>query len=295
MFISLLIVTFLVALAVSSIVVLLFAKPVRRIMNRIIPDDISAAWAAGDGHVHGERRMSGRSGILPVGMALLIAAGGGCAAVRSDIEGAYTGAAPAQNTRTDSARTVATTANRVNVAFLFTHAHQNHGWDIIPKLDNEYRYVNGFYDFFRDALPTLTTVGTYATFTDKADDVTNPKRRAERDSLAVSHDYVVRMRFMRETSFARGTLGAIASTATLTLVPVPYERCYSVTAEVYARDGRLVKTYKRETSVTMWVEAFLVFVYPFAPENRKTDEVYLAFLRDIFREIDADDMLEPVR
>ena len=44
MFISLLIVTFLVALEVSSIVVLLFAKPVRRIMNRIIPDDISAAW-----------------------------------------------------------------------------------------------------------------------------------------------------------------------------------------------------------------------------------------------------------
>lgn len=44
MFISLLLVTFLIALAVSSVIVLLFARPVRRIMQRIIPDDISGAW-----------------------------------------------------------------------------------------------------------------------------------------------------------------------------------------------------------------------------------------------------------
>lgn len=44
MFISLLIATFLIALSVSGIIVLLFAKPVKRIMARIIPDEISAAW-----------------------------------------------------------------------------------------------------------------------------------------------------------------------------------------------------------------------------------------------------------
>ncbi len=44
MFIGLLIATFLIALSVSGIIVLLFAKPVKRIMARIIPDEISAAW-----------------------------------------------------------------------------------------------------------------------------------------------------------------------------------------------------------------------------------------------------------
>lgn len=44
MFISLLAVTFFIALVVSGLIVLLFAKPVKRIMGRIVPDDISAAW-----------------------------------------------------------------------------------------------------------------------------------------------------------------------------------------------------------------------------------------------------------
>ena len=44
MFISLLIVTFLIAFAVSTIIAVIFAKPIKRIMLRIIPDDISKAW-----------------------------------------------------------------------------------------------------------------------------------------------------------------------------------------------------------------------------------------------------------
>jgi len=44
MFISLLVVTFVIALVVSGLIVLLFARPVKRIMARIVPDDISAAW-----------------------------------------------------------------------------------------------------------------------------------------------------------------------------------------------------------------------------------------------------------
>lgn len=44
MFISLLLVTFLIALAVSTIIAVIFAKPIKRIMFRIIPDDISRAW-----------------------------------------------------------------------------------------------------------------------------------------------------------------------------------------------------------------------------------------------------------
>jgi tellurite resistance protein TehA-like permease len=44
MFIGLLAVTFIIALVVSALIALLFAKPVKRIMTRIVPDEISGAW-----------------------------------------------------------------------------------------------------------------------------------------------------------------------------------------------------------------------------------------------------------
>jgi sensor histidine kinase regulating citrate/malate metabolism len=45
MFPTLLVVTFLVALTVSIVVAAVFAKPIKRILNRIIPDEISSAWS----------------------------------------------------------------------------------------------------------------------------------------------------------------------------------------------------------------------------------------------------------
>ena len=45
MFPTLLIVTFLVALTVSIVVAAVFARPIKRILNRIIPDEISSAWS----------------------------------------------------------------------------------------------------------------------------------------------------------------------------------------------------------------------------------------------------------
>ena len=45
MFPTLLIVTFLVSLAVSVIVAVVFAGPIKRILKRIIPDEISSAWS----------------------------------------------------------------------------------------------------------------------------------------------------------------------------------------------------------------------------------------------------------
>jgi hypothetical protein len=217
----------------------------------------------------------------------------GCAASRSPLGGAFQGPSALGSSATPPPAQVAL-AEKVSVAFIFTHVQQNKGWDVIPKLHHQDRYANGFYDLLRDALPTLTNLGPYATFTDRADDVTDPRRRAERDSLAVgSHDFTVKMRFMRETSFPRQALGTIASVLTVTSVPVPYTRRYSVTAEVTDRSGRRLKTYQREATVTQWVQAFLVFVYPFHPETRKTDEVYLEFLKDVFREMEADRVLDP--
>jgi len=202
-------------------------------------------------------------GLVPLLAATLLVSG--CAASRSALGGAFQGV-PAPGPR----------AEKVSVAFIFNHVQQNLGWDAIPKLNHQDRYANGFYDFFGNALPILTNIGSYATFTDRADDVTDPRRRAERDSLALgSQDFTVTMRFARETSFPRQALGTIASVLTLTALPVPYTRHYSVTAEVTDRSGRLLKRYERKASVTQWVQALLVFAYPFHPETRKTDEVYM--------------------
>ena len=45
MFITLLIVTFVIAFVVSSIVVLVFGRPINNILTRIIADKISTAWS----------------------------------------------------------------------------------------------------------------------------------------------------------------------------------------------------------------------------------------------------------
>jgi hypothetical protein len=44
MFVTLLVVTFIVALGVSGLVVLLFSKPIGRILQRIVSEDLSSAW-----------------------------------------------------------------------------------------------------------------------------------------------------------------------------------------------------------------------------------------------------------
>lgn len=45
MFITLLVVTFIISVAVCSMVVLFFGKPICRILHRLIADDISQAWS----------------------------------------------------------------------------------------------------------------------------------------------------------------------------------------------------------------------------------------------------------
>jgi O-antigen/teichoic acid export membrane protein len=44
MFITLLAVTFLIAFVVSSVVVIVFGRPIGKILGRIISDEISKAW-----------------------------------------------------------------------------------------------------------------------------------------------------------------------------------------------------------------------------------------------------------
>jgi len=208
----------------------------------------------------------------------------GCATFKSDMDGKF-------NHTTEKNFG----ADRVNVLFIFSHYRQTIGYDAIPKLDNKYQRINGFDDFFRDALNELTNIDNYATYTEYASDVNEPERRALKDSLMRSNDYVVDMKFKREKSFAKYFLGSIGSAITLTLVPIPYHNSYAVEVEIYNSERQLIKTCSRNSGLTKWVQALLIFAYPFHPEKRKQEELYVDYLHDIFRQIEAEKVLAAKR
>lgn len=182
-------------------------------------------------------------------------------------------------------------AEKVSVLFIFSHLRQTKGYDAIPKLDSQRGIIDGFNDFFQDASNELTNLGRYATFTNFASDVNEPERRAFRDSLEKQHDFVMKIKFMREKSFAKHFLGTLFSSLSLTLLPIPYSYSYSVNVDIFNAKGQLVKNYSRSNSLTKWVQTLLVFMYPFHPETRKKEEVYVEFLHDIFRQVEAEKVL----
>jgi hypothetical protein len=205
----------------------------------------------------------------------------GCATFKSDLKGKYI--APAEKNYE---------ADRVSVLFIFSHFRQTKGLDAIPKLDNQYERIRGFDDFFQDALNEFSNVKNYATFTEYAADVNDPARRAQKDSLIRSHDYIIKIKFKREKSFAKNFLGSITSSVSLTLLPIPYTYSYSVSAEVYDSQLHLLKNYSRSASLTKWVQTFLILAYPFHPEQRKKEELYVQFLHDIFKQIESEKTLK---
>jgi hypothetical protein len=176
----------------------------------------------------------------------------------------------------------------VKVLFAFSHYRQIRGYDAIPRLDNKYQRISGFDDFFNDALNEFSNISQYATFTDFSSDVNEPGRRALKDSLMSTHDYVVKIKFMRQKSFSKYFLGAIASSLTLSLVPIPYRNSYSVDVEILNSQRQLIKTYSRKAALTKWVQTLLIFAYPFHPEKRKKEELYVEFLHDIFQQIETE-------
>ena len=203
-----------------------------------------------------------------------------CATFKSDMTGQY-----------DAAADKNYGAGGVKVLFIFSHYRQTKGYDAIPKLDNKYQIINGFDDFLQDALHEFSNIADYATFTEYASDVNEPERRALKDSLMSAHDYIIKIKFMRQKSFSKYFLGEIASSVTLTLVPIPYRHSYSVDVEIFNSQRQLIKAYSRKSALTKWVQSVLVFAYPFYPEKRKREELYVEFLHDIFRQIEAERVL----
>ena len=209
---------------------------------------------------------------------LLIIAG--CASFRSDIKGKYEG-----KTEKNFG------ADKVSVLFIFSHYEQAKGYDAIPKLENKRQIISDFDDLFIDALTELSNVGRYNTFIVYASDIGEPERRAKKDSLINCHDYIVRMKFLKENSFAKHFLGTLVSTVSATLLPMPYTRHYSLTVDLFDGNDVLIHTYKRESSLTKWVQSLMVFIYPFHTEARKTEEIYINFMHDVFKQIESSKVL----
>ncbi|MDP2360054.1 MAG: hypothetical protein Q8O14_04780 [bacterium] len=62
---------------------------------------------------------------------------------------------------------------------------------------------------------------------------------------------------------------------------------FTLKAEVLDRERRLVAATTRQARLTKWVEALLVLIYPFHPEERRREEIYMDFLHDTFRELES--------
>jgi predicted alpha/beta-hydrolase family hydrolase len=58
------------------------------------------------------------------------------------------------------------------------------------------------------------------------------------------------------------------------------------------KKGSLVRRYQRKATLDNWVEALLIFAYPFYPVEGKREEIYSDSLHDIFRQIEAEKVLK---
>jgi len=182
-------------------------------------------------------------------------------------------------------------AEPVNVLFVSRHLVQTRGLDAVPKLQNRYRILDGYDDILLDATNEFSNLNRFAAFTEFASDMSDPERLALKDSLMANYELKISMQFRKEKSFSKYFLGTLGSVLTLTLLPIPYTQEYYLDVEVFDGEGKLIKTYARSANTNKWVEAFLLPLYPFHTEIRKTEEIYVGFLHDVFREIDADKIL----
>ncbi len=184
-----------------------------------------------------------------------------CATSKTEIEGA-SGLSPAKTLG----------AEPVDVLFVSRHLVQTRGLDAVPKLQNRHRILNGFDDILLDASNEFSNLNRFAAYTEFASDMSDPERLALKDSLMANYELRIAMQFRKEKSFSKYFLGTIASVLSLTLIPIPYTQEYYLDVEVFDAEGKLVKTYSRSAKTNKWVEAFLLPVYPFHTEIRKTPD-----------------------
>lgn len=215
---------------------------------------------------------------LILGMLLLLATLPGCIATRTPVTGLYE-QPPAKNQ-----------APPTSVLFHFSNQTQNHGMDTIPKVQTA--GVKDFDNLFRDALREFGNIERYDTFVDLPGDVNNPERRAKLDAAKKSHNYTIEMTILEESSFQQQCFSGTITLLSLSLVPMPYDWQYTVSTRVFDKNGQLLKTYQRRSTLSSWVEAFFLFLYPFYPIEGKREEIYSISMHDTFRQIESEQVLK---
>ena len=100
------------------------------------------------------------------------------------------------------------------------------------------------------------------------------------------------MRLRRASlGFGKSSTCVIRSVLSATLFPIPYTINYSADVDVFDKSGLLKGNYQRKANTILWVEALLLPIYPFHTEKRKTEEIYVEFLHDIFKQIESENIL----
>ncbi len=175
---------------------------------------------------------------------------------------------------------------RTPVKILFEFSHKKHtvGYDVIPKTLNR-PGISDFNDILTESISEISNIQSYRIYTHFSGDVKNPEKRKILRSLKDSCDYTIKIDIVRQKSFAKHFLGSLISIFSLTIIPVGYSWDYRFTVEVYDSKQKIFETY-RSASITNWIEPLLIFIYPFHPEERKTEEIYYDVLINIFQEIE---------
>jgi hypothetical protein len=73
---------------------------------------------------------------------------------------------------------------------------------------------------------------------------------------------------------------------------MPYSWDYTITANLYDRNGKLIRSYQRKSTLDNWMQVFLIFAYPFHPLEGKREQIYSESMHDIFRQIEAEKVLK---
>ena len=239
--------------------------------------------------------MSGLEWILVLTALLMAGMLAGCAASRSEMTGKFN-----RPTEKNSG------ADKVSVFFLFKHLEQQHGLDSMPKLREigikdsnnvsldvlKYTGITDFNNIFRDALTEISNIAQYDTFTELPQDINNPGRRELSKTFKESNDYTLEIAFFEESSFKQQCFSGIISLLSLTVIPMPYSWDYTITANLSDKNGKLINSYQRKATLSNWVEALLIFAYPFHPIEGKREKIYDESLHDIFRQIETKKVLK---
>lgn len=243
-------------------------------MSTVHPDEKGYAMKPG-------RRLTVSFPIARLVSCLLLAAVllSGCVATRSEIAGGFD-LQPEKNPA----------AEKTTVLFLFRHLEQQHGFDTFPKLKNV--AVKDFDNIFRDALVEISNISLYNTFTELPADVNNLKRRKDLESFRTTHDYTLEISSLEESSFKQQAFSGTISLLSLTIIPMPYSWDYTITANLFDRQGKLLRSYQRKAVLDNWVECLLIFAYPFYPLEGKREEIYALSIHDIFRQIETEKVLK---